>query len=92
MIKSLRYLVVWACALLSLPLIAQSTIQLGYCPNDLSAGVDTVVLNDKYKLRVRGAVRLPAARMQVLKGAKITKLRLASMAGMKKCLPAQDPH
>lgn len=83
MIKSLRYLVVWACALLSLPLIAQSTIQLGYCPNDLSAGVDTVVLNDKYKLRVRGAVRLPAARMQVLKGAKITKLRLASMAGMK---------
>lgn len=83
MIKSLRYLVVWACALLSLPLIAQSTIQLGYCPNDLSAGVDTVVLNDKYKLRVRGAVRLPAARMQILKGAKITKLRLASMAGMK---------
>lgn len=80
---SLRYALVACCLWLCTSLMAQSTLHLGYCSDQISADNETVMLSDLYDVRFRAAIIIPAARLKALVGAKVTKIRVGAPAGMK---------
>ena len=63
-------------------LSAQTTLRLGYCPDEISDQASYLTLNSGSEVRFRAAIVLPASRMQSLKGAKLTKIRVGAPAGM----------
>ena len=79
---SLRYALVACCLWLCTSLMAQSTLHLGYCSDQISADNETVMLSDLYDVRFRAAIIIPAARLKALVGAKVTKIRVGAPAGM----------
>ena len=82
MIHTLRTFAVVLLACFVQTLAAQTTIRLGYCPEEISDQASYLALNSSLEVRFRAAIVLPASRMQSLKGAKLTKIRVGAPEGM----------
>ncbi|MDY4558434.1 MAG: Omp28-related outer membrane protein [Alloprevotella sp.] len=74
------YLFLISC-MLGISLSAQTTLTLGYCPDNIDESAQTVTLNSGMEVRFRAASILPASRMKALKGAKLTKIRVGAHEG-----------
>lgn len=72
----------WTGLLLSQMLHAQTTVTLGYCPDELTANAHSLVMSEKASFSVHAAIKIPGARLQFLKGATLTKIRIATEEGM----------
>lgn len=66
---------------ITLQAVAQQQMLLGYCPDELTAEAEPVMLDKHNNTLFKAAIVLPQARMKLLKGAKITKFRLATDEG-----------
>ena len=82
MIHTLRTFAAVLLACFVQTLSAQTTIRLGYCPEEISDQASYLALNSSLEVRFRAAIVLPASRMQSLKGAKLTKIRVGAPEGM----------
>lgn len=82
MIRRLLTFILLFLACLMQTLSAQTTLRLGYCPDEISDQASYLMLNPSSEVRFRAAIILPASRMQSLKGAKLTKIRVGAPAGM----------
>lgn len=82
MIRRLLTFILLFLACLWQTLSAQTTLRLGYCPDEISDQASYLTLNPGSEVRFRAAIVLPASRMQSLKGAKLTKIRVGAPAGM----------
>ena len=78
---SIRVYLFCISCLLGLSLPAQTTLTLGYCPDNIDESAQTVTLNSGMEVRFRAASILPASRMKALKGAKLTKIRVGAHEG-----------
>lgn len=61
---------------------AQRTVNLGYCPDELTENAYVQKLSESYSATFQAAIRIPAARLQVYKGATIKKIRVATSEGL----------
>ena len=66
---------------ITLQAVAQQQMLLGYCPDELTAEAEPVMLDKHNNTLFKAAIVLPEARMKLLKGAKITKFRLTTDEG-----------
>ncbi len=82
MIQTLRTFAAVLLACFVQTLSAQTTLRLGYCPDEISDQASYLTLNSNLETRFRAAIVLPASRMQSLKGAKLTKIRVGAPEGM----------
>lgn len=82
MIHTPRTLVLWLCTLISLCTFAQHDVKFGYCNDSLSARKTYATNNENTEKNLGGAILIPAARLQMLKGEKITHIRFACSEGL----------
>lgn len=80
--KTLRMLLLGLSFLLPALLSAQNTITFGYCPEETSPAVQILTVSDDASASIKAAIRIPGARLQALKGARITKIRFAADEGI----------
>lgn len=80
--KSLRCIALIACLLSVCSLKAQTTVTLGYCPDELSESPYTLTMSETGTYSLQAAIKIPGARLQYLKGASITKIRIATQEGL----------
>ena len=85
------YCVITALMLLITSGTQAATVILGYCNNEIK---DTDYRNDiQFDAPIQGAIRFTSAQLSAYKGAKITKLRIGTEAGMTKTVdtPVAQP-
>ncbi len=81
--KFLRTFALMLCLCVATCGFAQHNLRLGYCNTELSSNAEAIQnTNSSGTLTFQFAICLPSSRLQVLKGAKITRVRFATLGSL----------